>query len=125
MSDFGERVRRRRLELEMTQQELAELTGYKHKISINRLEQGLLDITLDKVDVFANALRTSRAYLMGWTNESPEEYYFDPATAEIAQDIYENTEMRALFDAARDISPEDLKAVYSVVLAMKRKERGE
>lgn len=57
--------------------------------------------------------------------ETDKEYYFDPETAQIAQQIYEDKELRALFDAARDISPEDMKTVYSVALAMKRKERGE
>lgn len=60
------------------------------------------------------------------TSEGPAEpYYLDPETAEIAQEIYEDKELRALFDAARDISPEDMKTLYSVALAMKRKERGE
>lgn len=60
------------------------------------------------------------------TPEGPmESYYLDHETAEIAQEIYEGKELRALFDVARDISPEDLKTVYSVALAMKRKERGE
>lgn len=125
MSEFGERVRSRRLELEMTQQELAELTGYKHKSSINRLEQGLLDITLEKVDMFAKALKTSRAYLMGWSDEADEGYYTNPETAQIAQKIYEDKELRALFDAAADADPEDLKVAHDMLLALKRKERGE
>ena len=158
-STFGSRVKARRLQLEMTQQELAEKIGYEHKSSINKIENGQTKATADLIEALAKALGTSRSYLAGWADDpdeevreinlsdgefvrafSPEEvkgkhqtgqlrppagYYFDQETAEIAQDIYENKEMRALFDAVRGISPEDMQTIYSVALAMKRKERGE
>lgn len=50
------------------------------------------------------------------------EYYVDPQTAEIAQQIFDNRELRVLFDAARDAKPDDLKTAYDVLLALKRKE---
>lgn len=56
---------------------------------------------------------------------SGEKYYFNDETAKIAQEMYENTELRALFDAARDAKPEDLNAVYDVLMALKRKEKNE
>ena len=40
-----------------------------------------------------------------------------------AQEILENKELRQLFDAARDASPEDLRAVHDMLLALKRKDR--
>ena len=46
-------------------------------------------------------------------------------TAAIAQDIFENKELRLLFDAARDADPEDLETVHNMLMALKRKERGE
>lgn len=57
--------------------------------------------------------------------ETQDGYYINPDTAKIAQEMFENKELRVLFDAARDASPEDLKAVYDVLLALKRKEQGE
>ena len=42
----------------------------------------------------------------------------------MAQDIFENKELRMLFDTARDAEPEDLQAVHNMLLALKRKERG-
>ena len=42
----------------------------------------------------------------------------------MAQSIFENKELRMLFDAAQDASPEDLETVHSMLLALKRKERG-
>lgn len=52
---------------------------------------------------------------------SLEEYYEDKKTAEIAQEIFENKDLRVLFDAARDVDPETLKKVYDMLLIMKRK----
>ena len=52
-------------------------------------------------------------------------YYINPETAEMAQQLFENKDLRVLFDAAKDASPEDLKTTYDMLMALKRKERGE
>ena len=39
--------------------------------------------------------------------------------------IFENKELKALFDVQRDMNPDDLKALHSMALALKRKERGD
>lgn len=62
--------------------------------------------------------------MTGKENESDAKYYLNEETAAIAQDIFENKELRLLFDAARDADPEDLEAVHTMLLALKRKERG-
>ncbi len=51
-------------------------------------------------------------------------YYLNDETAQAAQEIFENKELRALFDVQRDMSSDDLKALHSMALALKRKERG-
>lgn len=67
----------------------------------------------------------SSDYLMtGQKTENDQKYYINDETASIAQDIFENKELRLLFDAARDADPEDLEAVHTMLLALKRKERG-
>ena len=78
---------------------------------------------IDKIELMANYFGVSKADLV----ESPkaDEYYIDPRTAEIAQEIKDSRELSALFDAGRDLPPEDLQAVYQMVLALKRKEQGE
>ena len=63
-------------------------------------------------------------YLMtGREKEGGEKYYLNDETSKIAQDIFENKELRLLFDSARDAEPEDLIAVHNMLLALKRKER--
>lgn len=58
MSIF-ENIKDRRIQIGMTQAELAELTGYTSKAAISQIESGKYDIPLSKVAVFAAALRTT------------------------------------------------------------------
>lgn len=65
-------------------------------------------------------------YLMtGNEKEGGEKYYINDETASIAQEIFDNKELRLLFDAAKDAQPEDLQTVHQMLLALKRKERGD
>ena len=72
MPDIGKRIRRRREELGMTQEELADKLHYKSKTTIAKIENGTNDIVQSKVVEFAKALRTSPAYLMGWIDIAEE-----------------------------------------------------
>ena len=63
---IGERIKARREELGMTQEELAAKVGYKHKTSISRIEKNKSDISTSDVFEFADALETTVQYLMGW-----------------------------------------------------------
>lgn len=80
----------------------------------------------DKAQKIADYFGVSVDYLMtGKEKEGGEKYYLNDETAEMAQALFENRNLRALFDAARDASPEDLKTTYDMLIALKRKERGE
>lgn len=80
----------------------------------------------DKAQKIADYFGVSVDYLMtGKEKEGGEKYYLNDETAEMAQALFENRNLRALFDAARDASPEDLKTTYDMLMALKRKERGE
>ena len=65
MSTIYDRIRARRLELGLTVEDLAQQLGYKDKSSISKIENGKADIPQAKVELFANALHTTTAYLMG------------------------------------------------------------
>lgn len=76
-----------------------------------------------KIQKIADYFEVSVDYLM--TGEEPEDgYYLNKETAKVAQEIFENKELRMLFDASRDADPEDLRTIHSMLLALKRKERG-
>lgn len=59
----------RRLQLDMSQEELAVKLGYKTRSSINKIESGRNDVTQSKIEAFAKALDTTPAYLMGWEDK--------------------------------------------------------
>ena len=69
MLDLYDRIRMRREELNMSQDELAQKLGYKSRSSINKIEKGINDIPQSKIKAFATALETTPEYLMGWTNK--------------------------------------------------------
>ena len=67
--NLGTRIKLRREELNMSQNELAIKLGYKSRSTINKIELGINDVTQHKIAAFAEALQTTPAYLMGWEDE--------------------------------------------------------
>ena len=62
--DMYDRIRNRRKELKMTQDELAKLTGYNDRSSIAKIEAKKTDLSQSKIIAFAEALKVSTSYLM-------------------------------------------------------------
>lgn len=60
-----ENIRALREQLGLSQEMLAEKTGYKDRSSIAKIESGLVDLTQSKIAAFAKALNVTPAYLMG------------------------------------------------------------
>lgn len=69
MEELYKNIKKRRLELGMTQSELARLAGYENRSSIARIERGDHDLPQSKIMDIANALKTTPSYLMGWEDE--------------------------------------------------------
>ena len=70
MLEIYKRIRARREELGISQEELAKRMGYKSRSSINKIEKGENDIPQSKIIAFAQALRTTPEALMGWEHPS-------------------------------------------------------
>lgn len=67
--DIGERIKKRREELNMSQAELARQVGYSTRSTITRIERDGNGISQDKIVAIAKALKTTPSYLMGWEDE--------------------------------------------------------
>ncbi len=67
MLPLYDNIRRRRIELNMSQQELADKAGYTDRSSIAKIETGKVDLTQSKIIALAKALKISPGQLMGWT----------------------------------------------------------
>lgn len=62
---IGERIKQRRIELGLSQEELSKKMGYKTRNAIYQFEQKS-NMKLSLVEKFAKVLDTTPAYLMGW-----------------------------------------------------------
>lgn len=102
---------------------VAQATGIG-KSTFSDWKSGRSEPKNDKLQKIADCLGVSINYFTDEDNGQPIGYYLNDETAAIAQDIFENKELRLLFDAARDAEPEDLETVHSMLLALKRKEKG-
>lgn len=70
---LGEKVKLKREELNLSQEELAEKMNYKSKTSIHKIEVGITDLPLSKVKELAAVLNTTPAFLMGWEDKKEKE----------------------------------------------------
>ena len=68
MKTVGDRIREKREELGMTQEELSKKLGYKSRSSVNKMENAR-ELPLKKVTMMADVLGCSPSYLMGWDEE--------------------------------------------------------
>ena len=75
MSTLGQRIRKRREELGLTQTELAQRLGYKSKVSVSHAESDRDDMTTTRIRKYAKALETTPAYLMGWEDKQASQIY--------------------------------------------------
>lgn len=112
---IGERIRQRRIELNMTQDELAKRTGYKSRSSINKLENARA-LPSRKIEKMAYALECTPSFLMGWT-DNPGEIRISVETE--FQKRLEIERIKAysdrLYAAYRDASPDTQKAVRVIL----------
>lgn len=59
MDELYMNIKKRRKEIGMTQKELAEKCGYTDHTTINKIENGLVDVTFKRLEQIAAALDTS------------------------------------------------------------------
>ncbi len=80
----------------------------------------------DNMKKIADYFNVSVDYLMtGEEKEGGETYYLNDETREIAQEIFENPDLRSLFDMSRKMPPERLKAHIEFIEKLYKQEKGE
>ncbi len=132
--ELYQRIRKRREELGLSQEELAQKMGYKSRSSINKIEMGENDIPQSKIVQFARALNTTPAYLMGWEDnpdqkeKSPAEaedlVNGDPELTEYLEELRTRDEMRMLFSITKGATKEDVMRTVAIIEALRREEEG-
>lgn len=102
-----------------TQQDLINDLGLSSS-TISNWCTGLKLPRMGKIQLLADYFHINKSDLI--ENKSHQEqptYYLNDETKEIAQEIYENPDLRILFDASKNATPEDLKFVIEMVKRMK------
>ena len=82
----GERIRQRRIELGISQEELASRLGYSHKSSISNIEIGKQKLNQSKIVEIADALDTTPMWIMGWEDGQTVEDVFYEAIKTMTED---------------------------------------
>ena len=65
---LGERIKSRRKELRMSQEELGNRIGFT-KSSISRIEHGDRTVSFENINKIASVLEVDQKWLLGWTDE--------------------------------------------------------
>lgn len=113
-------IKQRRIELGYTMKQIADKVGV-NEATISRWESGdIANMRRDKIWLLSRALEISPAVIMGW-EEKPKQkaYYLNDETAAIAQEVFDNPDLRILFDAARDVDPENIRLAAEMLKRFK------
>lgn len=110
-----ERYDQIRTKLGLTNADASHGTGIADS-TISAWKKGKYTPKNDKLQLIADFLGVSLDYLL--TGKEPA-YYTNPESAAIAQEIFENPDLRILFDASRDIRPEDMKLLVEMAQRLK------
>lgn len=85
---------------------------------IKKLKEG--KFPSDRLVIIADYLNVSTDYLLGVEiSQQDSGYYVNDETAKIAQEIFEDSDLRVLFDAAKNSKPEDLKMAADLLKRLK------
>lgn len=109
MVELYENIKKRRMELGMTQTELANKVGYSDKGMISKVENSKVDIPQSQILKFAKALDTTPGCLMGWTDETS--IFIEPQEPQGDREEALNEYAKRLYEHYQKASPEIQKAV--------------
>lgn len=120
---IGERIQQRRIELNMTQEELAKKIGYTNKSTIARIETGTNQLRQSKIYEIAKALDTTPGYIMGWEDEEPSKgENLTPEMARLIAMITRNKIISQYVEKLFKLNERDRSIVFSLIDSMTEKE---
>ena len=132
---FSENLNRLLQDREKTQSEVAKEIDVSPQ-TFNTWTQGIAIPRMGKIQRLADYFHVEKSALVDEQKKgfieaisfvntnTPQEtvsYYTNPETAKVAQEIFDNADLRILFDAAKDSSPEQLKLAAKVLREFKKK----
>ncbi|MEQ2379508.1 helix-turn-helix domain-containing protein [Lachnospira rogosae (ex Hitch et al. 2025)] len=123
---LGENIRFLRTKKGYSQDDIANMLGYKSFTTIQKWESGVSEPPLKALkklseifNIDMNDLATKK--LSYNTNEDNNIYYLDDDARDMAQFLYENPDYKVLFDASRKVKKEDIQFVKEMIDRMSNK----
>lgn len=120
---IGENIKKWRELRNLKQSELAELIGVSDK-TVSSWEINRTEPKMGMVEKISSALNCKKTDIIGIDETVDDDhYYLNDETREIAQEVFENPDLRSLFHVARDIDPEELRAHIDFMKKLKAREK--
>ena len=118
--EVGERIKLRRKHLNLTQDELAKRVGYTSRSAIAKIESNANGMLQSKLILFAKALETTPAYLMGWEDdidnqEDIKEYEKEDAITDIFKRLKEDTTFYEAVQKLYVLNKQQLEGVITML----------
>jgi transcriptional regulator with XRE-family HTH domain len=117
---LGENIRFLRTKNGYSQDDIANMLGYKSFTTIQKWESGVSEPPLKALkklseifNIDMNDLATKKLSLN--INEDNNVYYLDDDARDMAQFLYENPDYKVLFDASRKVKKEDIEFVKEMI----------
>ena len=116
---IGDRIKARRQELNLSQEELAQKLSYSSKSSISRIESNRQNLTQDKIQEIAAVLDTTPAHLMGGDESTHADTSRVNKTTKSDLKTWELNSMNSLLDAiySEDVILDVIKRNYAQSLS--------
>lgn len=115
---FSENLNRLLQGREKTQSEVAKEIDVSPQ-TFNTWTQGIAIPRMGKIQRLADYFHIEKSALLDKASQE-QTYYTNPETAKVAQEIFDNSDLRVLFDAAKDSSPEQLKLAAEMLRQFKK-----
>lgn len=129
MATYSNRIRELREAKSLSQDQLAEKLGIT-KQAVSQYERGVRKPSVPMLEALCDFFNVSSDYLLGKDDvtvrlvdadglKALEAYHIDCETMKVAQSIYDDPDLHALFNAARGSNPDNLKLAAEMLRRMK------
>lgn len=113
---IGDRIKYRREELGMSQEELAKRLGYRSRSSINKIEKDASGLPQTKIAAIAAALQTTPSYIMGWQEVQKN----NDALTDIVVRMRKDSEFLSIVEELHQLNPEQLASIKPILAVLRK-----
>ncbi len=93
--------------------------------TVSNWTNGIKMPRMGNVELLARYFGIEKSDLIEDRSKKSNYYYVNAETREMANLIFHDSDLRLLFDAARDATPEGLQLAHDMLKALKKKEHGD